>query len=394
MNYPKIYLAIDNCFASKRWTKPSEWMEIIKEAGVYNVEASADNECDPLYTSTEYIENWIGEIKEHSQRTGVNIANLYSGHGTYATLGLAHYDKSIRDKILNEWLKKMLEVAKEVGAGMGFFCHAFSDFVLQDPEAYKNSEDELYKNLSELAACSRGYENGYIGVEQMYTPHQIPWTVSGAERLIRKVYELAGKAFYITIDTGHQSGQRKFIRPSYEKLKEILKIYKGGGRIDNLWIGPKVAYEIFHNFIEERWLEEEDTISRIEREMDRYPYLFAKYEDGDPYFWLAKLGCYSPIIHLQQTDGKSSLHLPFTQECNETGIIFGDSVLKAIKKSYELKEEGMPPKVEKIYLTLEIFSSTADINEDIIYKLKESVKYWRKFVPEDGLGLDEIAEKL
>jgi len=33
MEYPRIYLAIDNCFASKRWTTPAEWMDIAKEAG-------------------------------------------------------------------------------------------------------------------------------------------------------------------------------------------------------------------------------------------------------------------------------------------------------------------------------------------------------------------------
>ena len=48
MKDPKIYLAIDNCFGSKRWTEPREWMDTIKSLGVYYVEASADTECDPL----------------------------------------------------------------------------------------------------------------------------------------------------------------------------------------------------------------------------------------------------------------------------------------------------------------------------------------------------------
>jgi D-erythrulose 1-phosphate 3-epimerase len=395
MENPEIFLAIDNCFASKRWTKPSEWMQIIKEAGIYYVEASADNECDPLYTTQEYIENWIDEIKEYSAKSGVQVANLYSGHGTYATLGLAHNDRRIRNRILNDWLKKMLKIAIDLEAGMGFFCHAFSEFMLQDPEVYQYAEEELYKNLADLAASSCNYDKGYIGVEQMYTPHQIPWTISGARKLIRKVYEISEKAFYITIDTGHQSGQRKFLRPDYGRLKELLRIYKNGERINNLWLGPKTAFDIFHNSAKSSLLDEEDSIKQIVIEMDKYPYLFANYEDGDPYIWLEKLGCYSPIIHLQQTPGNSSSHQPFTQECNKTGTIFGDRVLKAIKASYEQKaEEGMPSKSGKIYLTLEIFSGTAEINEDIIYKLKESVKYWRKFIPEDGLRLKELVERL
>ena len=37
--------------------------------------------------------------------------------------------------------------------------------------------------------------------------------------------------------------------------------------------------------------------------IERRPYLFAEAHDGDPYAWLRALGRYSPIIHLQQTDG-------------------------------------------------------------------------------------------
>lgn len=395
MKSPKIYLAVDNCFASKRWTNPSEWMKVIKEVGLYYVEASADNECDPLYTTPEYIENWINEIKECSDKTGVSVANLYSGHGTYATLGLAHNDKRIRDHMLNDWLKKMVKTSINLEAGMGFFCHAFSDSVLQDPEIYRKAEEELYKALAELAVSAGNYDKGCLGVEQMYTPHQIPWTISGAQKLIKRVYELEKKEFYITIDTGHQSGQRKFLRPGYGRIKEFIRLYKSGERINNLWLGPKTAYELFYKAVKTHLADEDSVINDMECEMDKYPYLFSKYEDGDPYIWIERLGCYSPIIHLQQTPGNTSSHQPFTQECNRNGIIFGDRVLKAIKASYEQKaEEGMPSMCEKIYLTLEIFSGTAEINEDIIYKLKESAKYWRSFIPADGLALDELVKKL
>lgn len=395
MESPRIYLAVDNCFASKRWTKPSEWMEVIKEAGVCYVEASADNECDPLYTTSEYIEDWINEIKEYSDKTGVSVANLYSGHGTYATLGLAHSDKRIRDRMLNDWLKQMVKTAINLEAGMGFFCHAFSNSMLQDPGMYMEAEDELYKGLAELVKSSYDYDKGYLSVEQMYTPHQIPWTIQGAKKLIKQVFAIGKKPFYITIDTGHQSGQRKFLRPDYVKLKELLRIYRNGERINNLWLGPQAAYDLFHQMVETPENYDDMGIHEIEGEMDKYPYLFSEYEDGDPYTWLEKLGCYSPIVHLQQTTGNASSHQPFTRECNKTGIIAGDKVLKAIKASYRQKEEaGMPPMCKKIYLTLEMFSSTADINEDIIYKLKESVKYWRRFIPVDGLMLDELVKRL
>jgi sugar phosphate isomerase/epimerase len=388
---PKIYLAVDNCFASKRWTQPLEWLEIVKESGLNYVEASADNECDPLYTNSEYIKKWIKKIKKYSGKNGVKVVNLYSGHGTYSTIGLSHTDRTIREHMLNNWLKKMVDVSGMLGAGLGFFCHAFPDSVLQVPKVYRQAEEELYKNLAELAIY-KNTDSGCLSVEQMYTPHQIPWTIDGAEKLLKKVKNISGKDFYITIDTGHQCGQQKFTRPNYEQIKEWLRIYQNGGRIRNLWLGPKSAYDLFYSAADLA-ATEDSVMHGIEQEMNKYPYLFANYTDSDTYIWLERLACYSPIIHLQQTTGNASLHQPFTTECNERGIIVGNKVLKSILNSYKQEVQAeMPTKCSNIYLTLEIFSGTADINEDILYNLKESVKYWRQFVPEDGLPLDKLVK--
>lgn len=389
---PKIYLAIDNCFASKRWTRPSEWLQIVKNLGLNYVEASADNECDPLYSTSEYIKNWIQELKEYSRKTGVKVANLYSGHGTYTTLGISHTDHSVREYLLNNWLKEMLKIANELDAGMGFFCHAFPDSVLQDTVKYQQAEDELISSLAELAISKKEGHNNYLSIEQMYSPHQFPWTVKGATKLLKKVKEVGEKDFYITIDTGHQSGQQKFVRPTAVRMKELLQIYKNGGRVNNLWLGPKTAYELFNIGVAGK-SQEGALIKSIEQEMDRFPHLFANADDGNLYFWLENLACYSPIIHLQQTDGNSSAHQPFLPEFNSSGIVDGERVLNSIMKAYQRTVEiGMPEKCDKIYLTLEIFSGTSAINEDILYNLKQSVLYWRQFIPEDGLSLDELIQ--
>ena len=54
---PIIYLGIDNCFASKRWARPSEWTRVIRDLGLRYVEASADTECDPLYMGAEFTKS-------------------------------------------------------------------------------------------------------------------------------------------------------------------------------------------------------------------------------------------------------------------------------------------------------------------------------------------------
>ena len=59
MMYPKIYLAIDNCFASKRWTDPHDWARVIRDLGLTYVEASADNEIDPFYSTRDFLDSWV-----------------------------------------------------------------------------------------------------------------------------------------------------------------------------------------------------------------------------------------------------------------------------------------------------------------------------------------------
>lgn len=66
-------------------------------------------------------------------------------------------------------------------------------------------------------------------------------------------------------------------------------------------------------------------------------------------------------------------------------------VLNDLKKAYEQPEEkGMPPQCDHIVLTLEPFIGTAGNNFDTIEDIRSSVEYWRRFVPRDGMPLDEV----
>jgi len=391
---PKIYLAIDNCVASKRWAKPIDWMERFASCGVYYVEASADNEIDPLYSDKSYLDDWAGQVIEGAEKTGVRVKNLYSGHGTYATLGLAHYDERVRERIHHDWLDRMIDLAAKTNAGLGFFCHAFDQNALNSPEGYAFAENDLAVRLAELAAYAEKKGVRYIGLEQMYTPHQVPWTIPGGEALLRHVYSVNRKNFYLTIDTGHQSGQRKFLFPQGDKIQEIANSIREHGRMEGIWIGSDETSEAFVKAALNGENEKLADIAAAGRA--KYPFLYADYEDGDTYCWLENLGVFSPIIHLQQTDGKSSAHQPFNTKCNEKGIIKGDLLLKSLKKAFDAagKWQNMPAPVEEIVLTLEVFAGTADLPCDIINKIYDSVKYWREFIPQDGMTLDELADRV
>ena len=394
IEYPEICLAIDNCFASKRFTEPEEWLEICKSLDIGYVEASADTECDPLYMGRDYLRRWADKVKSASEKTGVSICNFYSGHGTYSTLGLAHTDPHVRERILNEWIKPMIVTAADLGAGLGFYCHAFADRVLQDPALYKEYQNRLISDLAEAALFSQPAGCKPLGIEQMYSPHQIPWTIKGTKDLLSRVYQESSVPFYTTIDTGHQSGQGNFLKPVKEDIIRSLEDHNKNIKTFIPWLGPADAYHLFESSVSlfpDRYPVVADLILKMD---EKFPHLFAEPDDGSPYTWLEELGCYSPIIHLQQTDGTFSQHLPFTQKYNKNGIIEGKKVLESLKQSYDRNSTPEIPVVNRIYMTIEVFASTGSINYQIHKELEETVRYWRQFIPEDGMDLGEIVTNL
>ncbi len=392
MDYPRIYLVLDNCFAIKRWVTPADWMRVIQEIGASYVEASTDNECDPLFSTSEYLDSWAGQVLAEGRKRGMRIANFYTGYQTYRTVGLAHHDPRIRAKLRDEWLKPMVRLARKVeAAGIGFSFFAMPDDVLQSPEAYARREDVILGILSEIVEYAWSGGRVAISVEQMYAPHQPPWTIQGSRGYLSKLFGRTGKPSYITIDVGHQVGQRRFLRPGAESVGALLRKYRRGENMTNVWLGPSSAYERFLRAAAEPASGDEAAIGEILAEMDRYPYLFAQDTDGDTYAWLEQLGCYSPIIHMQQTDGISAHHAPFTAENNRKGIIEGRRFLEALARSYQWPpEDGMPPRTDAVYLSMELFAANTDFNRDTLSRLKESMAYWRRYVPRDGARLDEL----
>jgi sugar phosphate isomerase/epimerase len=393
MQYPKICLAMDNCFAIKRWARPSEWMPLVGGLGARYVEASTDNEIDPLFMPREYMEDWLSEVQSESARTGVQIANFFTGYQTYRTIGLAHHDARARRRIMDGWFGTLVPFAARLGAGIGFSFHAMPETTLQNPELCNRASQELVSTYAELAVHAWKEGRVALSCEQMYAPHQSPWRIAETRKFLSDIYAESSVPFYTTVDVGHMVGQRRFLKPSAETIERVAAELKAGRPVRNVWLGPDEAW----SFIGEHaaTLAPAEIVRAVQEIIERYPYLFAEDRDGKPYEWLRELGAYSPIIHMQQTDGITSGHAPFTAQTNERGIINGKDLLEALLYSYEQPEDpAMPPRAGTIHLSFELFISNISYLRDSLADLRSTVDYWRQYVPEDGIPLDILAGKV
>ena len=318
------------------------------------------------------------------------VKNVYSGHGTYATCGLSHYDPRVTKRFLDQWMKAQVDTAAALGAGFGFFAHGFEELLLQDDGLYVEKLNALYDTLSDLAAYAGSKGVAYVGIEQMYSPHQPPWRIADAEELMREVYRRSGAPFYITADLGHMNGQQYFQRPDAECVAQAILRAREGSPIRRLWLGSAHAHDTYRQAAAGE-ISVSRAVNSIMSDVDTHPHLFARPEDASNDAWVDRVGAYSPIIHLQQTDGKSSPHWTFTAENNRRGIVKPEAFLRALKASFARPDDpAMPPKCGEITLTFEPFIATAGNTYDLLDDIAESVRCWRRWIPRDGVHLSEI----
>ena len=165
-------------------------------------------------------------------------------------------------------------------------------------------------------------------------------------------------------------------------------------RPTRIYLGPKECFERLRQKVSTGI-----TPAQLQQEVSAFVaanrHLFSQPGDGDPYLWLEHYAAYSPIIHLQQTDGTRSAHQNFTPEANTTGIIHPLKVLQSIHASVaRAAPSGFPPPVREICLTLEPFVGTAEHPRIALEQIAESVRYWRRYVPQDGMTVAAALSKL
>ncbi len=302
----KLKLGVDLSFAKKRWPQPEEWIDIVKNTLGLKYVEFDTDFLDPLFISESTWMDIASETQKLAVEKGIEIHNYFTGAMTHCVNLLSHPDQRIRKDGIR-WCEQAIKLTSKLGArGIGGHFDTIASNDLNDPERYKMRVDDLVDSFHYLSKLAKEEGQEFILWEQIYAPREIPYTIQQSKELMTRLNDGAHVPIPLVIDLGHMCCQNFAHKP----------------------------------------------------------------EDVDPYEWLRQLGHMTSAIHLQQCNGTSSSHWPFTKEYNKKGIIDPRKVIDVINESG----------ADEMYLFFEIFFSLTQTDQQVLDQMKESVEYWLKYI--------------
>lgn len=321
-----INVAVNGAFLTRRWEKPENFMKLTAECG-YKYHSFCGDVLDPFFSGDrKYQLKTAEEIKKASKKHRVEIVDYYTGVATHRFHGLSHSDTVVQERMIR-WIEEAMDVSVAMGTTrIGGHWDAVSVEVLSNPKLLKKAYENIYSKFREIARIAKRKGISSVYNEQMYIPSEKPWTLKEAEEFLIQVNKNnTGVPVRLTVDVGHQAGQS----------------YGMKGR------------------------------------------------DADYLEWLRQFAAFTEIIHIQQTTLDASHHWPFTPEYNKKGGIKIENVIEAIKDSFKNLKINPVAKylqpVENIYLVAEIIPGSTKPEKVLLNELKETSRYLRKYIPENGL---------
>lgn len=302
-------LGISTNFTIKRWSDPEEWVRLVKDELGINLIQFSFDQFDPR-SHPESLAAYCYRVQNACAKYGVSIHSTFTGLAIYPHNLLMHpLWEGRRDGV--DWFEKAFGMTKALGAN-----------AIGGP--YGGMDLPSYRSDSRREEIIRMAEETFV--------------------------YLLGQAPRFGIDTFYWE-QTPILREGPVGMAETICHLE---HINAIRHPDSAAFALC--------LDVGHAISPDAAETDK-----------DPYQWLEKLTPYAPIIHLQQTDGLYDRHWPFTPEYNEIGIIDGDRVLEAIRKS----------SVNEMLLLIEVGHPFEAQDDKVLDDLKSSVTYWQEALARD-----------
>ena len=274
-------------------------------------------------------------------------------------------------------------ISEDLGLKEVQFSYDLLDPLVDEPGRTLQCK-KITKAVEDYGLSMRTAFTGLIAYAQNLLSHPDPVLRAHSLRWYRGAVEVAGK-LGVEATGGHIGAmssrdyadpqRRAFIRSSLlEMVRELTWLAASYGQKYFLWEAMPSPREIPHTPKEAI-----DLLQEVNEGAAVPVYIcfdlghcnsFDFDQPGDPYAWLEELLPYVPVIHLQQTDGFSDHHWPFTPEFNKQGIIQPDRVVEIAKSS----------PFPEVSLLFELGFAFDAPDGQIIDAAKQSIELWRRWV--------------
>jgi sugar phosphate isomerase/epimerase len=317
----RLSLIANNGMSLEDHPQPALWVDLIGAMGLRTFEYFADH-LEPVFFRSVIRDRseFFRDTLAAIRGAGLRVFSAATAKTTYLLNMLSHPYADMR-RAAKEWMVAFMELAAALDAPYvtGHYDNMSRPDYRSDPARAVGWVNEALRELSHTAA-KLGLKG--IFIEQMHRPQLQPNTIANLHATLATLSGGAAVPFYPHLDVGHSAHVRDDPRHTAR--------------------------------------------------------------DKDPYAWLAEPFGRNDLVlvHLQQTDDQGSRHWPFTPEFNGNGIIDGDRVLAAIRKSG----------VKHAVCSLEVFFGRGTDWEDIVPAMVESAQYWRAALGRNGFREIEPGE--
>ena len=189
-------------FAVKRWPEPEVWAAFVRhELGVELVQFSFDL-LDPWWPDA-LSRPLARRVREAVAAEGLVLHSAFVGLAAYTYNGLLHPEPEGR-RAAYGWFERAADLAAEMGAAaVGGPVGGLSVAGAADPSEAERRYDELLDLLGNLTAHAKRAGLKEWLIEPTPLRREVPWTVSGAERLLNDLRSVAGVPVRYALDVGH-----------------------------------------------------------------------------------------------------------------------------------------------------------------------------------------------
>ena len=197
----KYILGVNTCFAVKRWPRPAEWAEIVRERlGLDLVQHSLD--LVALDGPASLRRRQAEEVRIACRRFGLSLHSTFTGLAAYSSNLLLDPDKDMRAHAEGWYRRAIAFTADAGGRATGGHVGAFSVADAAAPGRREELEEALRRALGRLAGAAWRAGLETLLVENL-APAREPSTLEGIGRLLapagaRRV------AIALCLDVGHQ----------------------------------------------------------------------------------------------------------------------------------------------------------------------------------------------